>query len=57
MKHRHSFFVDSSQNPPVGSFELVEGKDGDQAVLKIRQLEAAREWKITIDANELDEKV
>jgi len=57
MKHRHSFFIRSSEQPPSDSFDLVDGKKGNPSVLKIKLLKAAREWKITIDADDLDTKV
>lgn len=57
MKHRQSFFLDPSRKLPRDAFQFTEGSDGTQAVLKIQHLHAAREWKITIDANELDARV
>ena len=57
MKHRHSFFINSSKQPPPDSFNLVNGKKGQPSVLNIRHLNAAREWKITIDADDLDAQV
>jgi hypothetical protein len=57
MKHRHSFFIDSSKQPPPDSFNLVNGKKGQPPVLNIRHLNAAREWKITIDTDDLDAHV
>jgi len=59
MKHRHSFFVHSSkqQQPSEDSLELIDGKTGKPSVLNIRHLKAAREWKITIDSEDLDVQV
>lgn len=56
MKHRHSFFVHGPDNPP-NTFELVNGDSEEDAVLKVRHLQAAREWKATIEADDLDEHV
>ena len=55
MKHRHSFFID--KQPIQEFFELVNGKNGQPSVVKIRHLSAAREWKTTIDVKDLEEKV
>jgi len=57
MKHRHSFFFVAAKQPPQEFFELVNGKNGQPSVLKIRHLNAAREWKSTIDVRDLNEKV
>ena len=57
MKHRHSFFIESTKQPAQESVELVNGKNGQPSVLKIRHLVAAREWKTTIDIKDLNEKV
>jgi hypothetical protein len=56
MKHRHSFFVHSPDNQHDG-FELVKGESETEAVLHVRHLQAAREWKVTIDVEDLDENV
>ena len=56
MKHRHSFFVHTHDNQP-DAFELVEGDFEAQAVLHVRHLRAAREWKVTIDIEDLDPNV
>jgi len=57
MKHRHSFFTDAAKRPAQDSIELINGKNGQPSVLKIRHLSAAREWKTTIDINDLNGKV
>jgi hypothetical protein len=57
MKHRHSFFINSSKQPSPDSFSIVSGEKGQPSVLKIRKLAAAREWKITIDTDDLDAEV
>jgi hypothetical protein len=56
MKHRHSFFVDTRDNQP-DAFELVKGDSETHAVLHVRHLQAAREWKVTIDIEDLDPNV
>lgn len=57
MKHRHSFFINSSEQPSPDSFSILSGEKGQPSVLKIRKLAAAREWKITIDTDDLDAQV
>jgi hypothetical protein len=57
MKHRHTFFIDPSKQPAPDAFELIPGNRKDPAGLKIRKLHAAREWKITIDVEDLDAEV
>ena len=57
MKHRHTFFVSSQQPPTENAFELVEGENGRESLVKIRNLHAAREWKITLDSRDLDGQV
>jgi hypothetical protein len=59
MKHRHTFFIPPSEEPPSPetAFELVQGKKGQPATLQIRHLQAAREWKITIGAQDIENSV
>jgi hypothetical protein len=57
MKHRHTFFIPSSVKPPPEAFKIVQGNKNDPSVLSIKLLQAAREWKITIDAEEIDIQV
>jgi len=57
MRHRHTFFVDPSKHPAPDAFELIPANKKDPAGLKIRKLHAAREWKITIDAEDLNAEV
>jgi len=57
MKHRHTFIIDAGNQPPPESLEIVPGENGQPSVLKIRHLSAAREWKITINRNELSAEV
>jgi hypothetical protein len=57
MKHRHTFFVPSSVDPPPEAFRIVPGNKNDPSVLSIKHLQAAREWKITIDAEDVDIQV
>jgi len=52
MKHRHSFFIHRPDDH--GGFELDSETN---AVLKVRHLQAAREWKATVDAQDLDVNV
>jgi len=55
MKHRHSFFIHGPDD--ADGFELVNADSENNAVLKLRHLRAAREWKATIDAHDLDVNV
>lgn len=57
MKHRHTFFIDAENQPTSKTFDIVPAKKGEPSVLRIRHLPAAREWKITIDSQELDPAV
>jgi hypothetical protein len=57
MRHRHTFFLDPSKPPAADAFDLIPGNKKDAAALKIRNLHAAREWKITIDSEDLDAEV
>ena len=57
MKHRHTFFIPASLDPPPEAFRIVPGNKNDPSVLSIKHLQAAREWKITIDAEEVDIQV
>lgn len=53
MKHRHTFFVPSGVKPPLEAIKIIPGNKKDPSVLSIKHLQAAREWKITIDSDEL----
>ena len=59
MKNRHTFFIDETrqQHPPQDCFRLIEGKKGELSTLQIRHLQAAREWKITIGPQDLNNTV
>lgn len=57
MKHRHSFFVEDITHPSGRAFELVNRKGGLPSTLKIRELNAAREWKSTVDITDLSQEV
>jgi len=57
MKHRHTFFVSSQPPTSSNAFELVEGENGKESLVRIRNLHAAREWKITLDTRDLDAQV
>jgi hypothetical protein len=57
MKHRHTFFVPSGVTPPPEAFQIIPGNKKDPSVLSIKHLQAAREWKITIDSDELSTQV
>jgi hypothetical protein len=57
MKHRHTFFIDAGKQPKPEAFDLVPEKKGHPAELRISHLPAAREWKVTIDSDDLDQAV
>jgi len=57
MKHRHTFFLDPSKASSPDAFELIPGNKKASGGLKIRNLHASREWKITIPAEDLASKV
>lgn len=57
MKHRHSFFIKPSEQPPPDAFVLVYPKTEKKWFAKVYGLLAAREWKVTIDARDLDKDV
>ena len=57
MKHRHSFFIHPSEEASPDSFKLVNAKKGQPSVLNVRNFKGAREWKITINVEDLDADV
>jgi hypothetical protein len=57
MKHRHTFFIHDADPSLSEAFDLVPEKKDKPSELRIRHLPAAREWKVTIDLEDLDPKV
>ena len=57
MKHRDTFFIHSQNQSSTESLGFIQGENGEASTLKIRNLKAAREWKITVNYSDLDERV
>lgn len=57
MKHRHTFFIKENTKPPPEAVNIVPKKGNGSSAVTIKHLKAAQEWKVTIDAEDLDSVV